>query len=76
MSEKDSLLDEVPKGIWLSNSSVNAHSGKTFEVKDPATGDVLTSVADGGREDALAALDEAAEGKSPGVVGFGSLGSG
>lgn len=61
MTEKQALLDEVPKGIWLSNASVAAHSGKTFEVKDPATGDVLATVADGGREDALAALDEAAE---------------
>lgn len=61
MTDKRTLLDQVPTGIWLSNTSVDAITGKTFEVIDPATGDVLAEVADGGREDALAALDGAAE---------------
>ncbi|WP_448221666.1 NAD-dependent succinate-semialdehyde dehydrogenase [Gordonia iterans] len=61
MTDKRTLLDQVPTGIWLSNTSVDAITGKTFEVINPATGDVLAEVADGGREDALAALDGAAE---------------
>ncbi|WP_454165331.1 NAD-dependent succinate-semialdehyde dehydrogenase [Gordonia iterans] len=61
MTDKRTLLDQVPTGIWLSNTSVDAITGKTFEVIDPATGDVLAEVADGGREDALAALDGATE---------------
>ena len=60
MTDRNALLDEVPKGIWLSNESVPARSGKTFDVLDPATGDLLANVADGGVEDAQAAVDEAA----------------
>lgn len=37
----------------------DAVSGDEFEVTDPATGDVLGSVPDGGREDALAAVEAA-----------------
>ncbi|GAA4756368.1 NAD-dependent succinate-semialdehyde dehydrogenase [Gordonia alkaliphila] len=61
MTDRQALLDQVPTGIWLSNTSVPAASGKTFPVIDPATGDVLVEVADGGVEDAMAAVAEAAE---------------
>ncbi|GAA3962342.1 NAD-dependent succinate-semialdehyde dehydrogenase [Gordonia caeni] len=61
MTRARTLLDSVPTGLWISNQSVAARSGQTFEVADPATGDLLTSVADGDADDALAALDTAVE---------------
>src|SRR5947209_3976532 len=41
-------------GTWR-----NAASGKTFDVTNPATGEVIASVPDGGREDMQAAIDAA-----------------
>lgn len=41
-------------GTWR-----DALDGSTFEVTDPATGEVLGEVPDGGREDALAAIEAA-----------------
>lgn len=60
MTDRRTLLDSVPTGIWLADAPAPAVSGKTFEVTDPATGDVLATVADGGADDALTALDAAA----------------
>src|SRR5213076_2580189 len=37
----------------------DASSGRTFEVTNPATGEVIGTVADGTREDARAAIDAA-----------------
>ncbi|GAC57086.1 succinate-semialdehyde dehydrogenase [Gordonia hirsuta DSM 44140 = NBRC 16056] len=54
------LLAPVPTGLWISNQSVPAASGKTFPVLDPATARPLAQVADAGVEDALRALDTAA----------------
>ncbi|WP_168698388.1 NAD-dependent succinate-semialdehyde dehydrogenase [Gordonia paraffinivorans] len=54
------ILDGVPTGLWIDGRSTPAASGKTFEVFDPATEEVLTSVADAGADDAIAALDSAA----------------
>jgi succinate-semialdehyde dehydrogenase / glutarate-semialdehyde dehydrogenase len=42
------------KGEWC-----EAAGGKRFEVTNPATGEVITEVADGGREDAARAIDAA-----------------
>lgn len=46
--------------LFIDGTWVPAQSGKTFEVINPATEEVLASVADGGAEDARAALDAAA----------------
>lgn len=43
-------------GEWL-----EAHSGETFEVSNPATGEPLTLVPDGGHEDAQKAVDAASD---------------
>ncbi|MEV6771329.1 NAD-dependent succinate-semialdehyde dehydrogenase [Nocardia sp. NPDC051030] len=59
MSEFDFIRALVPTGVWIDGAAVAAQSGGTFTVSDPATGDVLTEVADAGREDALRALDSA-----------------
>ncbi|MGO4384720.1 NAD-dependent succinate-semialdehyde dehydrogenase [Specibacter sp. RAF43] len=53
------LLASVPTGLLINGRWRAAAGGGTFDVHDPATGQVLASVADGGSEDALAALDAA-----------------
>ncbi|WP_194815951.1 NAD-dependent succinate-semialdehyde dehydrogenase [Nocardia sp. XZ_19_385] len=59
MVSKSELLQSVPTQLWI-GGPVDATGGGTFEVHDPATGDVLTRVADGTPEDAVRALDAAA----------------
>ncbi|MGX6603496.1 NAD-dependent succinate-semialdehyde dehydrogenase [Micromonosporaceae bacterium Da 78-11] len=47
--------------LFIGGRWVPAASGRRFDVLDPATGDVITTVADGGEQDAAAAVDAAAE---------------
>ena len=56
---KESALAAVPDGLLVGGRWVPAASGKTFEVRDPATGDVLAAVADADAADAISALDAA-----------------
>lgn len=51
------LLDSVPTGILIDGQFREAASGTRFEVLNPATGEVLTTVADGDEADASAAMD-------------------
>ncbi|MGL5908509.1 MAG: NAD-dependent succinate-semialdehyde dehydrogenase, partial [Phycicoccus sp.] len=53
-------LDEVPGGLLIGGSWREASSGARFDVEDPATGEVLTTCADGTPEDGMAALAAAA----------------
>jgi succinate-semialdehyde dehydrogenase / glutarate-semialdehyde dehydrogenase len=57
-SEK-SLLASVPTGLFIGGTWRDATGGATLDVEDPATGEVLVSVADAGVEDGRAALDAA-----------------
>ncbi|MFE3255421.1 NAD-dependent succinate-semialdehyde dehydrogenase [Nocardia sp. NPDC059091] len=59
MSEFDFVRALVPTGVWIDGVAAPASGGGTFTVTDPATGDLLTEVADAGRADALRALDSA-----------------
>ncbi|AXK87717.1 NAD-dependent succinate-semialdehyde dehydrogenase [Nocardia farcinica] len=52
------LLESVPTQLWI-GGPVDATGGATFPVHDPATGEVLTHVADATPEDAVRALDAA-----------------
>ncbi len=45
--------------LWIGGKAVPAADGGRFDVLDPSTGEVLTTVADGTTEDALAAVDAA-----------------
>src|SRR4051794_18149935 len=45
--------------LWIGGKAVPASDGGRFDVLDPATGQVLTSVADGSVDDAIAAVDAA-----------------
>lgn len=54
------LLASVPTGLLINGEWRPAASGKTLDVLNPATGEVLLSIADAGAEDGAAALDAAA----------------
>ncbi|KUH86137.1 MULTISPECIES: NAD-dependent succinate-semialdehyde dehydrogenase [unclassified Mycobacterium] len=51
------LLSSVPTGLWIGGEERQTSS--TFDVLDPSDDSVLTSVANAGAEDAVAALDVA-----------------
>jgi succinate-semialdehyde dehydrogenase / glutarate-semialdehyde dehydrogenase len=58
-SEK-ALLESVPDGLFIGGEWSPAISGSTLEVHDPATGEVIKTIADAAAEDGAAALDAAA----------------
>ncbi|MBM2620043.1 NAD-dependent succinate-semialdehyde dehydrogenase [Actinoplanes sp. LDG1-06] len=55
------MLGVVETELFIGGKWVPASSGNRFDVLDPATGEVIASVADGGESDAIAAVDAAAE---------------
>ena len=55
-SAEELVLASVPKGLLIGGSWRPAADGSTFEVEDPATGEVLARVADAAVADALDAL--------------------
>ncbi len=56
---ENAVVSAVGKELFIGGKWVSARSGKTFDVQDPSTGEVLCQVADAGPEDGLAALDAA-----------------
>jgi succinate-semialdehyde dehydrogenase/glutarate-semialdehyde dehydrogenase len=52
-------ITDLPVDLFVGGTSVAASDGGRFDVVDPATGQVLTSVADGTVDDAIAAVDAA-----------------
>ena len=50
------LIDSLRTGVYVDGSWRDAGGGDTFEVEDPATGEVLTTVANATPEDGMAAL--------------------
>jgi succinate-semialdehyde dehydrogenase/glutarate-semialdehyde dehydrogenase len=59
MNESE-VLSHAPKELFVAGAWRPAASGARLQVEDPATGQLLADIADGGPEDALAALDAAA----------------
>jgi succinate-semialdehyde dehydrogenase / glutarate-semialdehyde dehydrogenase len=62
MSAKDTprgIVERVPKDLFIGGAWRPAHEGRTFDVEDPSTGEVLCAVADATPADGLAALDAA-----------------
>src|SRR4051812_29242889 len=51
--------DHLLTDLWIGGKAVPASDGGRFDVLDPASGEVLTSVADGTVDDAIAAVDAA-----------------
>jgi succinate-semialdehyde dehydrogenase/glutarate-semialdehyde dehydrogenase len=60
MTTSYALQDLIRTDNFIDGKWVPAASGNRFAVTDPATGDVIAQVADGGRADARAATDAAA----------------
>lgn len=56
---ENELLASIPKGVLINGHWVEASTGKSFPVIDPATGEIIAHVADAGSVDAEAALDAA-----------------
>lgn len=64
MNRKDrlaELLRELETGLFIAGRWTPAQSGKTFPVTNPATGEVLVEIADGGEADAREAIRVAGE---------------
>ncbi|WP_280496961.1 NAD-dependent succinate-semialdehyde dehydrogenase [Nocardia asiatica] len=59
MGSERELLESVPKQLWIAGRPVDATDAETFPVYNPATGEVLTHVADATPQDAVRALDAA-----------------
>ena len=53
------LLESVPDGLFIGGEWCPAISGSTLEVHDPATGEVIKTIANAAVEDGAAALDAA-----------------
>lgn len=51
------LLAKVPTGILINGQWKDGSTGETFDVENPATGEVLATLASATSEDAIAALD-------------------
>jgi succinate-semialdehyde dehydrogenase/glutarate-semialdehyde dehydrogenase len=55
------LLESVPDGLLIAGGWRAAEGDETLEVRDPATGEVLRTIASASSADAQAAMDAAAE---------------
>ncbi len=64
MTDFSDLLSKVPTGLWIDGGSRDGESGNRFDVVNPATGEVLTSVANASVADGDAALTSAAVAQS------------
>jgi succinate-semialdehyde dehydrogenase/glutarate-semialdehyde dehydrogenase len=59
MSEPE-LFADLPGGLWIDGARRDGRGGERFDVRDPATGERLKSVASASAEDALDAVAAAA----------------
>jgi succinate-semialdehyde dehydrogenase/glutarate-semialdehyde dehydrogenase len=55
------LFSDLATDLYIGGTAVQAAGGRRFDVIDPATGQTITSVADAGVDDAMAAVDAAQE---------------
>ncbi|MFC9557350.1 NAD-dependent succinate-semialdehyde dehydrogenase [Rhodococcus sp. NPDC056960] len=55
------VLEKTPRGLLINGRWRDSSDGSTFEVENPATGEVIASVASATRGDAQAAMDAAAD---------------
>ena len=58
--DERAVVDATPKQLFVDGRWVDAAGGRTFEVLDPSTGELLCKVADGDPEDGASALAAAA----------------
>ena len=55
------LLESLPTGLFIDGEWRDASSGESFDVVNPATGEVLATLSSANSDDAVAALDAAAK---------------
>lgn len=53
------LISSLPTGLYINGEWAPASDGATFDVENPATGEVIATVAKGGQTDATAAIESA-----------------
>ncbi|RXZ46094.1 NAD-dependent succinate-semialdehyde dehydrogenase [Agromyces binzhouensis] len=58
-TQESALLDQVADGLYIGGEWIAAEDGRTFEVRDPSTGDVIKTIADASPADGIRALDAA-----------------
>jgi succinate-semialdehyde dehydrogenase/glutarate-semialdehyde dehydrogenase len=58
-AQDQSVIERVPKQLFIGGEWRDAGGGETLAVEDPATGETLCEIADATPEDATAALDAA-----------------
>jgi len=58
-SNEQELLARIPTGLFIGGEWIDAEEGRTFDVHDPATNDVIASIADATPADGIRALDAA-----------------
>ena len=61
MTQVDQVISGLLTDLYIEGTAIPAAAGGRFDVLDPATGTVIASVADGGVEDAIAAVGAAEE---------------
>lgn len=59
-SRETTLLEALPTGLYIDGKWVDGADG-TFDVHDPATGDVIARVAEASAQDGLRGLDAAVD---------------
>ncbi|WP_040163859.1 NAD-dependent succinate-semialdehyde dehydrogenase [Microbacterium gorillae] len=60
MTERESaLLADVPTGLFIGGEWVDGEGGATFDVRDPATNEVIHTIASASAADGIRALDAA-----------------
>ncbi|MCW2748759.1 MAG: NAD-dependent succinate-semialdehyde dehydrogenase, partial [Nocardioidaceae bacterium] len=59
MAEERAVVANAPTQLFIDGAWRDAEGGKTFEVEDPSTGEILAKVADASKADCLSALDAA-----------------
>jgi succinate-semialdehyde dehydrogenase / glutarate-semialdehyde dehydrogenase len=56
-TQEKSIVDGVPRGLFIGGEWRDASGGETLDVEDPSTGEAIAAVADATPDDAKAALD-------------------
>ena len=64
LTENSGLPSDLLTDLYIGGKAVPASDGGRFDVLDPSTGERITTVADGTVEDAIAAVDAAADAAS------------
>jgi succinate-semialdehyde dehydrogenase/glutarate-semialdehyde dehydrogenase len=59
MGERSETISDLVTDLYIDGKAVPASDKGRFDVLDPATGTVITTVADGTVDDAIAAIDAA-----------------